>query len=387
MLLVTILLANTTINVGYFVVTSVLLMHSDLGPMGVTLLATGFLFAIVLCGEVLPKALADAHRERLAPLLAPPLLTFQTIIGPVRIVLAHGVIAPLARLFAPHDERDDAVDDRDLRSLLDLSGAEGVIDDEEHRLLAELLDLKRHRVRDVMVPRVRMIALAADATRDEVRRTVEAQRQLTFPVYRESLDDIIGVLHVKRYLMDDSIESIDDPRVLSEARYVPELASLDQLLDRFRTWRTRAAVVVDEYGGTEGTVSVEDVVEEIVGDIVVGHPDDRPPVRLIGLATWEVAGDWSIHDFGEAFGLTFDQPPYSTVAGWVVDQLGFVPEEGETFKTDSMTVTVVSVVEQRIEAIELTQHDAPASDGASATSDGNGSGNGNGNGNGRGGSR
>ncbi len=363
MLLITILLANTTINVAYFVTSSLLLMHSEANAFAQAALAAFFLLFIVLGGEVLPKALADAHRMRLAPLCAPPLLTFHTIIAPLRIVLGRGVIAPLARLFVPSPEVT-TVDDQALRALISVSGSEGVIDAHEHHLLEELLDLRRRKVRDVMTPRTRMAAIPDDADRATVQRMVREHRQLTFPVYHENLDSIVGVLHVKRYLTNPSITRVTDARALTKPRFVPEIATLDHLLERFSVWHERAAIVVDEYGGTEGTVTVEDVVEEIVGDIVI---DDAPAVsapQMIGLDRWAVAGDWSVHDFIDAFALAVDVQdlPITTVGGLVTDRLGRAAEIGDRAVIGNLTITVTGLDGTRIASIEICP-DSPLNEG------------------------
>lgn len=354
MLLVTVLLANTTINVLYFVTTSVLLMRADVNPYVAALLGVGFLLGIVLAGEVIPKTLAEAHRERFALVCAPPLRTFHALIAPLRIVLAEGVIAPLGRLITPH-LADAGVDDEELRLLLDVSQQRGVIDDEEQRMIRETLELRRLKVRDVMTPRVRMTALPTTATREDVERIVREERLLVIPVYDGDLDTIVGFLHAKRCLGREGEFSATDPRILTPPRFVPDIASLDQLLDRFRDWHARTAIVVDEYGGTEGIVRVEDVVEEIVGDIAVGGSTAAAEPRLVGLGRWEVDAGWPIRDFVAAFGARVGSTEFATLSGLIADRLGRAPRRGDEIEVDGIRLRVRRVEGKRAAAIEIRE--------------------------------
>lgn len=358
MLLVTLLLGNTTINVAYFVVTSVLVMHSDANAAIKVGIASAFLIGIVIGGEVVPKSLAASRRVRFAALCAPPLLTLHTVIAPIRVVLTRVIITPLCRLVAPRPV-SSGLRDEELASLLDVSGDAGVIDDEERRLLGEMIALRRLRVRDVMTPRVRMHALPANADRSEVLALAQTTRSLTIPIYDGTADTIEGILHVKDYLASQDAPSVTDPRVLRPARYVPELATLDQLLEQLRTWRTRTAVVIDEYGGTEGVVTIEDVVAEVVGDITIGPGSAIESIRLVGIGTWEIDGELPLHDFEEAFGVSLDAPQVSTIGGYVVDRLGRAARQGDHVDAGEFHLRVRRIEGKRIAILRLSTAPEP----------------------------
>ena len=269
MLLITVLMGNMTVNTLYFVVTSVLLMHSDLAVPGAVLLAVGFLLLVILLGEVTPKLIANTHRTGFAGVTAPPMLALHRAIAPLRVVIDRFVIGPLSRLSSP-SERPPRLDEKELSALLEVSGSGGVIDAEEQRILQEVIRLGRLKVRDVMTPRVHIAAVGLDATCRQVRDLAERTRLTKFPVFDENLDHIVGLLPVRSFLLADHpptacVETLRQGLV--PVHYVPETARLDQLLDRFRETHTQLAIVVDEYGGTAGLVAAEDVVEELVGDI------------------------------------------------------------------------------------------------------------------------
>ena len=269
MLLITVLVGNMTVNTVYFVVTSVLLMNSDVAVPGAVLLAVGFLLLVILLGEVTPKLIANTHRSGFAGFAAPPMLALHRAITPLRVVIDRLVVGPLSRLSSP-SKRPPRLDEKELAALLEVSGSGGVIDAEEQRILQEVIRLGRLKVRDVMTPRVRIAAVPLDASYRQVRDLAEETRLTKFPVYKENLDHSVGLLPVRSFLLADQSSPsgrVALQRILAPVHYVPETARLDQLLDRFRLTHTQLAIVVDEYGGTAGLVAAEDVVEELVGDI------------------------------------------------------------------------------------------------------------------------
>jgi CBS domain containing-hemolysin-like protein len=360
MLLITILLGNTTINVLYFVISSVLMIRSQSNPAMQPLIAAAFLLLIVLAGEIGPKLLATAARTQFASVAAPVLLTIHRVIGPMRAFLGHGVIAPLSRLMAP-EHPPDRLHDEELRDLLDVSHREGVIAPDEQNILRAVLAMRRLKVRDVMTPRVRMIALPATASRDEVNALMQQVRLTRVPIYDGDLDRVLGMLHIKRYMLDTRATSVTDPMVMTPARFVPELATLDQLLDHLRRTHTQSAIVVDEYGGTEGIVAIEDVVEELVGDIVAAGEIVVDPPRLIGLGTWRVSGEMSVHDFADCFRIELDEPKVATLGGLITDGLGRMPDVGDELDLPPVRLAVDTIEQNRIGSVIVSLlPDAPA---------------------------
>jgi putative hemolysin len=347
MLLISLLLGNTSINVLYFVITSVLLMRTTAGPAVQAGLGVGFLLLIVLFGEVAPKVIASATRTRAAAFSAPLLLPIHQIILPVRVLLATFVFAPLDRLTAPQ-EAPSRLHDGELKALLEISSREGAIDAGERLMLRDIVDLGRLRVRDIMTPRVEMIALPTNATRAQVEETLREHRLTKIPIYEGDLDTIVGLLHVKRYLLDPDAASVTDPAVLTEAHFVPDLARLDQLLDRLRLWHEQSAIVVDEYGGTDGVVSLDDIINEMVGDLYTTERRPDQPPRLVGFGLWQVDGRYSAVDWAEAFDIVLEGPRVATVGGVIVDRLGRAPAVGDVVEFGHVRAEVESVEAGRV---------------------------------------
>ena len=353
MLLISVLLGNMTVNVLYFVISSVLLMQAKAGVIGNTLLALASLMLIILAGEVGPKLLANSHRHTFASLIAPPLLALHRALGPLRIALDALVVEPLNRLTAPGAAPPELSHD-ELQALLELSGREGVIDPHEQRIIREVLELGDMKVRDVMTPRVRMHAVDINTSRDDIIKLATEARLTKFPVYDGDVDHVVGLLHVKRYLLDASSGDTPLRQCVSPVHYVPEIASLDQLLDHFRKTKSQLAIVVDEFGGTAGVVAIEDVVEEIVGDIAGEGKHEAQPPLMIGLGKWRVSGDVSVRDWAEAFGEKLVSPVVATLGGLIIQQLGRLPSPGDAIDLGNVRIEVETVEQNRVVSAIVT---------------------------------
>lgn len=273
LLLITILGGNMTVNVFYFVISSVLIMHAQAGVTASILMAAAVFVLIVLFGEVLPKLAANAHRASVALACAPPLLALHRATTPIRLAVDRAIVTPLSQLTAP-TAAPPRLDAEELAALLDVTRDQGVIDVDEQRLMRDVIDMGQRKVRDIMTPRVRMPAVCIDLTRDKIVSLLRRERKPLVPVYDVNLDHIIGVLDAMAMLRED-IAAANAPgnakrgvgrlsrSALLKPVFVPEITTVDRLLQHLRARRTRAAIVVDEYGGTSGFVTLADVIDEI----------------------------------------------------------------------------------------------------------------------------
>ncbi len=350
MLLITLMLGNMTVNALYFVISSVLILHSGGEVLIEGTIALLSLLVIILFGEVLPKMIATSRRIGVISVVAPVLLAIHEAILPIRIFVERLVVSPLSRLTAPA-EAPPRLDEEELQALLQISGDQGVIDAEEQRILREVFTLSRLKVRDVMTPRVHMEALVRTATRADVLEMTRRERFTKLPVYGEDLDDILGMLHVKRYLLDPR-STIEE--AMTPVRFVPLVITLDQLLDEFRRTHEQSVIVVDEFGGTAGIVAIHDLVEELVGEIVGEDEIEIRSPRLVGLNCWEVSGEMSVHDWAEAFGQRLISPAVSTLGGLIMQRLGRAPTVGDSVDLGNVRIEVESVVRSRVVSALIT---------------------------------
>ena len=349
MLLVTLLLGNTTINTLYFVTSSVLVVRMQGGVAIEAATAAGSLLGLIIFGEIVPKLAGETRRTFVASLVAPPLLALHRVIGPLRRLIAAGVVEPLARLTAPR-AAPPRLSEAELAALIQISARQGVLESHEQELLLEVVRLQRLRVRDVQVPRVKMSALPIDADEGSVRETVSTARLSRLPVYRGDLDHIEGILPAKRYLLADRAKR-SIVRHLEPATFVPEIASVEALLVRFRETGGTLAITVDEYGGTAGVVALEDVVEAIVGDIVAPEEELPPPPKRLDALTWRVSGEMSVHDWQDTFGEAVASRGAVTLGGYLMERLGRAVSPGDVVRLGNVELEAERVEQALVRTV------------------------------------
>ncbi len=373
--LVTLLFFNMMTTTIYFVATSILLLeaaHMGNRLLGFAVSAVNLLLMTVV-SEVVSKMLAARRRVEFARFLAPGMLALTRGIAPVRRVVVEGVLDPLVRVFLPKRPGGSAADAEELAAMLTLGAAEGAIDPGEQALLRQVMDLNALRVRDVMTPRTSMKWLSGDADVAAVGALVKETRLTRVPVVkgRGGIDDAVaGFLDVKSFLSAVASGGGDRGGVamgahIHPARFVPERATLDRLLEQFRAWGAKVALAVDEHGAVVGIVTIRDVVRQITaaltgegggepGSVSVPGlggggatgPESAALVEQVGPGRWRVAGRFPARDLRALVGLPADRR-VSTVAGLVMRLLGRVPREGDRVRV-GLAEFVVERVTSRV---------------------------------------
>lgn len=360
-LLITLLLSNMTINVLFFVISSVLLIQLQrtewAGAVIVTVASVVPLLAIIMLGEVLPKLIAARLTMGWARFCALPLYVVHRAIAPVRIFAHVAIITPLARLIAPRQEVP-ALSEEELESLLTLSQRQGLLDPEEEQLLQQVLELSQLKVRDLMVPRVDMQTFDLNDDPAMLIEMGRSQRMSQVPVCEGDLDHIIGVVHMRQILLREPKSREELQKLVRQVKFVPEQQRGDQLLVEMRKTGTTFAIVVDEYGGTAGLITLEDVVEHMVGNIAGAfEPGGEPEVKYLGPNRWRASAWLSVHEWADFFGhaptlegiATLDA--VSTVGGLVMARLGRLPQTGDHVNVGNVRITVERMAERRVETV------------------------------------
>lgn len=351
-LLITLLLGNMTVNVLFFVISTVLLFRvqrdSDLHPIVLAALSALPLLSVILLGEVIPKLIASRLARPWSLAAAIPLTMIHRGIGPLRVVLNLAVIEPLARLIAPN-ERPETLSAHDLASLLRLSRDEGVIDQAEQDMLEQVLSLSSLKVRDVMTPRVDMHAFDLDDPPAELDTLIRKCRHSRIPVYRGDLDHIHGVVYARQVLLRQPGTRQQLRALVRNIRFVPEFQRADALMIEFRKTGTTMAIVVDEYGGTAGLVTLEDVVEHMVGDIAGAHePRAQPTIQTLAPDRWRVNADVSVHECVRKIGPIKMPRGVATLGGAVMAAFGRLPIVGESVDLGAYHVRVAEMHGRRL---------------------------------------
>jgi CBS domain containing-hemolysin-like protein len=347
--LITILIGNMTANVLYFIVGSVLMLHMTGGIAAEIGIAVGTLFSIIIFGEVLPKMAATARPIGIASLLAPPLMVLHKTIAPFRRAVDFLIITPLARLATT--STPVPLNAEELATLVELSTSQGIIDQSEQRALFEVVELSRIRVREAMTPRVHMVAALATSTEEELREIISKSRLTQLPMYGDDLDDIVGMLHTKRYLQRCSEGPAMVQASMTRPQFIPQVATLDQLLTRFRETKTRLAIVVDEFGGTAGLVTLEDVLEELIGEIGDDPHRAIAEPKEIGIGKWLIDANTGVREWSTATGMFLERCPAATMGGLIAAQLGKIPSVGDSVQLGNLTLEVDTMDEYRVATV------------------------------------
>jgi magnesium and cobalt exporter, CNNM family len=325
----------------------------------------------VVIGELVPKGIALRHAERVALAVSTPVRAFFMVFRPLIWLLQLSTEAILRGLgLEPPGAEGEAHSEAELRMLLSSSAEQGEIEHEEQEMLYKVFDFADKEVADVMVPRPEVVAISISLPPEEALKSVLESPYTRYPVYRESLDDIVGVLHIRDLIVamhDRGIGDVDVESLVRPAYMVPETKDLGALLTEFRRTNQHLAVVIDEYGALEGIVTLEDLLEEIVGEIEDEFDLPDETVERVDDDTIRIDGTFPIDDFNERFDTDLPQDDYHTVAGFVFGLLGRAALPGDQVSHDGIAFTVDSVEGQRIDRLTVKfqpwhRHDVGAQD-------------------------
>lgn len=355
-MLSTILIIDDLVNTAASSVVSVmaLLIAGDKNAALSTTIGTIVItILIIVFGETIPKITAKKNANATAIRYAYPVRMFMFLLSPV-VWLVVTVIHLLMKPFQGDEtnDEDDAVEE--LGSIIDTVEDEGVIDEDRSDLLHAALDFYDVSVSEVMTSRVDMLAIDIDDDWDEIFRTIDSSSYSRLPVYEDSVDNIIGVLYLNHFFKAiKNRDPIDLRPLLIKPSYVYKTVKLPAVMAEMRRSRTHLAIVTDEYGGSMGIVTMEDVLEELVGDIWDETDDVEPEMIAHGDNLYELDGDMTISDFLELIDRSEDsfETDSSTVGGWTIEKFGFFPRCWDSFKFENLTITVLEVIGQRVEKI------------------------------------
>ena len=323
-------------------------------PTALVVFVVALSFVTLLLGELVPKRLALRQAESVARAVAPTMQLFARVAKPLVWLMSASTSAVLFLLGA-HKQEGPTVSVDDIEHLLEAGRAEGILEAVEQAVATEALRLGERSVRDIMRPRIDLDALDIDTPPDEILGAIAMAGYSRLPVYEESLDHVIGYVSLKDVMRQNWMGwPIQLRKILHPALFVPETMPLDRLLELFQKERNQLAIVLDEYGGTEGLVTIQDGLEELVGKIHDEHRQDEATAfvrREDG--SWLVDGSASIEELAERLAVRLDSEPrdYSTVSGLVLTQLERIPSVGDALQWRGLTIEVVDMDGRRIDKL------------------------------------
>ena len=314
---------------------------------------------VVVCELLLPLLIVGRDPERVLEVLLPTFAPVARALGPMTRWIARSVATKrVAAPATPDEEAEDA--NEAAKAYIDTAEQEGLIETEERRLLQSIVDFGDTLVREVMTPRPDIVAIRDTATIGEVRAQFREQEYSRFPVFRDSLDNIAGFLFVKDLV---TLSSSDDERpitpLLRPAVIVPETKRVPELLKQFQRQQTQCAIVVDEYGGTAGLVTIEDLLEEIVGEIRDEYDVESEPIVDEGGGRLVFSGRVNIDEVVQRLNVDIEREGFETVGGYLLSHIGRVPAVGERFEMDGLAVEILDVERRRINKVRMAKLEVP----------------------------
>jgi CBS domain containing-hemolysin-like protein len=353
-LLITLLIAITTMNIGASALATMIAAEL-FGPHGVLVSAGAMVFLLTVFGEALPITLAARRPEAFSMLAGRFIAGLSWLLTPVRALFS-AMTAMIVARFGRREPGESELSVEELRTLVDVGASEGIVVKEELDLIHKVLKLEDTVVRAIMVPRTDVFCLDVDTPTTDILPALREHLHSRVPVYEDTIDSIIGILYTKdllRYL-HGLPEGFDLREHLHPPYFVPESKRADALLRELLAKKLHLAVVVDEFGGTAGVVSLEDLLEELVGEIADEYDEPERLIQAVDETTYRVAGKLPIEEFNAATGLHVSDETYDTVGGWVLDLFGRVPRTSERLETPELSVTVEKVERTRVVEVLVT---------------------------------
>jgi len=361
-LLVTILIGNTIVNVAASIVAvSIAIDLSNLFNISLDLLLTFQILVItiliLLFGELFPKMIASKNPVKFAKYIAVPLNICTIIIYPVAEIIAE--ILRLSSSSLKFDKSKSAISNEELVELTNIGKEKGAIEEGEHSLISSIVMFAGITVDEVMTPRVDIVAVPVEENYDGIIKTITNSGHSRIPVYKNNLDEIIGIIFAKDLLkfirVNNSLEKFSLESLMKKPLFVPETKPINELLKEFQEKKVHLAIVVDEYGGTSGLITLEDIIEEVLGDIWDEFDKEEDEIISIDDKRFIALGKTKLDDLNEQLhtNIIVEDNDYDTLGGFIFNKAGNIPKEGFSFVSGNFRYTVKEIQKRRIKKVMI----------------------------------
>lgn len=349
--LTTILVGNNIVNIANSALATVFFVNIFGEAQGTVISTVVITIVVLIFGEVLPKNIAIDNAEKICMTFAPVLKFLMVLLTPLSIILM-GINKLYKKLARNSNHQEPSVTEDELKYIIESIEEEGVLEQQESELVQSALEFDEKTAEEILTPRVDMVAIDIDDPVEEITELVLKERYSRIPVYRDNIDKIIGVLHTRDYL-EALINNNEKPNIeamLQPAHFIYKTKKLSALLADFKYNKIHLAVVTDDYGGILGIVTMEDLLEQIVGEIWDEDEEVEKMSIKISDNKYEVSGDMPISDMLELFDkpTKYIETESNSVGGWALEQLANIPEPGEQFTYKELEITIREVLDQRI---------------------------------------
>ena len=361
----TILIGNNLVNIAATSIATVLavsLVASMEGKItddvASTLVTVVMTVLILIFGEITPKMVARRCNESIARFAAYPLRILMVLFFPA-VLITTGLVNLFSLLWKKDDREDVTITEEEFENILDTVEDEGIIDENQTDLLQSALEFTDQDAADILTPRIDVIGFEINDSMEYILKTISETQFSRYPVYDRTIDHIVGILYVKHLLKELMVnENVELKNLILEPVYIPKSMKLHAIMNEFRTSQTHMAVVADEYGGTMGIVTMEDVLEQLVGEIWDENDDIVNDWQELGKDRYECAGDLNLSDFFDHLDLDDEEvdTDCATVGGWATENIGAMPVPFDAFDYKNFTILVKEVDDNRIERLIILEH-------------------------------
>ena len=348
-LLITILVGNTLVNIAASSIFAGI-FYRIFGEKGVGFSIVAMTVLILIFGEVTPKMFSLTHAREVSFFASLPLSFLQKVFAPIRIVLSGIANAIVRGMGIKVDTEEHKITEQEIRSLFSIGEKRGIVMRQEKDMVYSILEFKDLNAADIMTPRIDMTALDLNLKKEEFIQRIKEGQYSRLPVYVHTIDNIVGVIHAKDFLLNPEMTVKD---LVKHPFFVPESMKIDDLLNQLQRKHTHMAVVTDEYGVTSGLVTIEDILEEIVGEIADELDFEAPKIRKIDQKTYEVSGQTHINDVNEELGLSIETDEVDTIGGYVILLMGKIPVSGDKTRIGDYIFKVEDVSKNRITRLTI----------------------------------
>ncbi|OIO79571.1 MAG: hemolysin [Candidatus Omnitrophica bacterium CG12_big_fil_rev_8_21_14_0_65_43_15] len=350
--LTTILIGNMLVNVtaSGMLSTFFIEVFHDRG-IGISIGVMTFL--LLVFGELTPKSFAIRNAEVFSAIIARPLFWFAKIAFPVRWILSLVTNLFYYAIVGKKTKKQPFITQSELETLVSIGEKEGIVGKDEKHMIQTVFDMGKRDVEQIMVPRVDMVVASAKISADEFEKLIEQSKHSKIPVYGSTIDEIIGVIYAKQFVLDKKEPWLS---FIKPVLFVPQTKKIDELMVEFQTSKIYIAIVVDEYGGTAGLVTMDDILEEIVGEIRDEYDKDERLFQEVEPGVFKVNGKMTLHDLKEDLGIDAESQEAETVGGFIMQLFERIPKQNDTVKYKDFTFIVDEVKKNRIQQATIKKN-------------------------------
>ena len=349
-----ILIGNNLVN-NFSAALATALAIKMFGSGSVGIVTGALTILILIFGEITPKTYAAANAEKLSLAYASVILALMKVLTPVIFIINRICRVLLKFLHVDADASLNTMTEMELRTIVDVSHKDGVIEEEERQMIYNVVDFGDSQAKDVMVPRADVVSVSETASYAEIKDIFRAEKYTRLPVYRDDRDNITGIVNIKDFFFSDDTESFKVSDIMYKPYFTYEFKKTSELLVEMQENSVSIAIVLDEYGAAVGMISLEDLLEEIVGEIRDEYDEDEKDlIQKVSENEYLIEGSVKLDDINDALGLSLHSEDYDSIGGFIIERLDHLPEENESVTTEEQILLIVTKMDKnRIETVRL----------------------------------